>query len=154
MACCTCWMQFPVFMTHWNSKTRPPDPVLRIGRSPKMYSYSAYRSFPSTGGPGVSTQTLSPNHFSGRRPSSRGLSLPQAAGVGVTAIVYAARLKGAIREAEDTPHRNAVSKIEVRRLSQMTLRWGTRLATALPALSITLHAGSTFRLTKDTSCAS
>src|SRR6266481_5646506 len=63
MARCTCWMQFPFSLAHWNSKTRPPDPVLRIGSSPKMYSYSAYRSFPNTGGSSVSAQTLGPDPF-------------------------------------------------------------------------------------------
>src|SRR5258708_14859242 len=61
-----------------------------------MYAFSGEGSLPSTGGPGVSAQTLSPDHVSGHRPSSRGLSLPEAAGVGVTTLVYAARLECAI----------------------------------------------------------
>src|SRR6266849_5967121 len=56
-----------------------------------------------TGGPGVSTRTLSPAEprFSRakpeRRPRGHGLSLLQAQGVGVTGIVYASDGKGAIR---------------------------------------------------------
>src|SRR5712692_3366165 len=79
-----CSMLLPDIWTHWNSKTKPPDPVLAIGRSPKSTHFRRDRSFPSTGGVGVSTQTLGPDNLLGHRPSSHGLSLPQAAGVGVT----------------------------------------------------------------------
>src|SRR5258708_17405356 len=96
MVDCACWMRLPATWTHLRCKTKSPDPVLGIGRSPKIHAFSAHRSFPSTGGLGISTQTLGPDSSSGPRPSSRGLSLRWAAGVGVTAIVYAARLRYAI----------------------------------------------------------
>ncbi len=37
---CTSWMQFPGALRHSRSKTKPPDPVLGIGRSPKKYTFS------------------------------------------------------------------------------------------------------------------
>src|SRR6266436_453120 len=33
-------MQLPAALTHLSSKTKPPDPVLGIGRSPKKYTFS------------------------------------------------------------------------------------------------------------------
>src|SRR5260370_40619545 len=101
MVRCACSMQFPATSTHRNSKTKPPDPVLGIGRSPKMHTFSGDRSFPNTGGPGGSAQTLSLDNFSGHRPGCRGLSLPSSSGVGVTTIVYADRLKHAIGTLEN-----------------------------------------------------
>src|SRR5437763_12910758 len=90
------WMQFLASKAHCGSKTRLPDPVLESGAHRKSTHFRRGRSFPSTGGLGVSALTLSPDRFSGRRPGSRGLSLRQASEVGVTAIVYAAHLKYAI----------------------------------------------------------
>jgi hypothetical protein len=55
-------MQRPDIRIHRGFKAKSPDPVLEIGRSPKNYIFSVDCSFPSMGGAGVSTRTLSPGN--------------------------------------------------------------------------------------------
>ena len=57
------------------------------GADEKLHIF-VYRSFPSTGGPGVSTQTLIPGRLRpGHRPCHHRLSPLQVAGVGDTSSV-------------------------------------------------------------------
>src|SRR5437899_9457950 len=85
-----------------NDAVKQNRPIqLESGAHRKNAYFRRHRSFPNTGGPGVSTQTLSPDRVSGLRLSSHGLSLAEGPEVGVTGLVYAGGLKYAIGSLEN-----------------------------------------------------
>src|SRR5580658_2103525 len=66
MACFSGWTQPPEFLFSATVKQNRPIRLLGCGRATKIHTFPSNRSFPSSGGPGVSTRTLSlavPRHY-------------------------------------------------------------------------------------------
>src|SRR6266478_2544341 len=61
-------MQLPAALTHLSSKTKPPDPVLGIGRSPKKYTFSVSSLLSKHGRPGHFRPNPQPRSFLGTSP--------------------------------------------------------------------------------------
>src|SRR6266436_5650215 len=61
-------MQLPAALTHLSSKTKPPDPVLGIGRSPKKYTFSVSSLLSKHGRPGRFHPNPQPRSFLGTSP--------------------------------------------------------------------------------------
>src|SRR5712664_2496855 len=61
-------MQLPAALTHLSSKTKPPDPVLGIGRSPKKYAFSVSSLLSKHGRPGRFRPNPLPRSFLGTSP--------------------------------------------------------------------------------------
>src|SRR5260370_8177967 len=61
-------MQLPAALTHLSSKTKPPDPVLGIGRSPKKYTFSVSSLLSKHGRPGRFRPNPQPRSFLGTPP--------------------------------------------------------------------------------------
>src|ERR1700694_1145915 len=56
-------MLLPATLTQWSSKTKPPDPVLGIGRSPKKYASSVSSLLSKHGRPGRFRPNPRPRSF-------------------------------------------------------------------------------------------
>src|SRR6266436_1181595 len=61
-------MQLPAALTHLSSKTKSPDPVLGIGRSPKKYAFSVSSLLSKHGRPGRFRPNPRPRSFLGTSP--------------------------------------------------------------------------------------
>src|SRR5712664_4787470 len=61
-------MQLPAALTHLSSKTKPPDPVLGIGRSPKKYAFSVSSLLSKHGRPRRFRRNPQPRKFLGTSP--------------------------------------------------------------------------------------
>src|SRR6266852_6569346 len=68
MVRCAYSMRLPASWTHLNSKTKPPDPVLGIGRSPKKYAFSVSSLLSKHGRPGRFRPNPLPRSFLGTSP--------------------------------------------------------------------------------------